>query len=72
MRAANTIKTASQTAFISSADADVTPPHVVRRTPAPGATGLSVGTIVVMQFSEPVIYSNVEESTVWTKRVGAG
>ena len=66
----NTIKTASQTAFISSADADVTPPHVVRRTPAPGATGLSVGTIVVMQFSEPVIYSNVEESTVWTNASG--
>ncbi len=50
----NEINEAVEKSFRASDDADATAPEIVRRFPAPGATGVAVGFPVRIQFSEPL------------------
>jgi methionine-rich copper-binding protein CopC len=61
----NAITSTAATAFTGSIDPDVTAPEIVYRSPAPNATGTSVGQPVVVQFSEPVNYSSFVNSLAW-------
>ncbi len=50
----NTIAAGGVQAFNGSDDPDETPPAIVYRSPAPGATGVQSSAILTMTFSEPV------------------
>ena len=50
---------------------DTTPPTIVSRTPAPGATGVPVGSPVTVQFSEVVNAATITPATFRLRAVGA-
>jgi hypothetical protein len=56
----------AQKTFMGSTFGDVNAPVVVRVSPAAGATGASIGTPVVVQFSEPLDYASVYNGVTWT------
>src|SRR5712672_1406477 len=52
-------------AFTGSTLGDQNAPVVVRVSPAPGAMDVSIGTPVVVQFSEPLDYASVFDGVTW-------
>jgi Bacterial Ig-like domain len=52
----NTIVTPVVSSFTGSTDPDLTAPELVYRSPGPNATGVPVGTQILLTFSEPVTY----------------
>ena len=54
----NAINTPVVEPFTGSIAPDITPPEVVYRSPGPGATGVSVGTSILITFTEPISYSS--------------
>ena len=55
-----------QEAFTGSTLGDQTAPSVIRISPASGATGVSIGTPVVIQFSEALDYLSIFNGITWT------
>jgi len=68
----NAITSTAATSFTGTTDPDVTAPEIVYRSPAPNATGAGVGQPLVVQFSEPVVYSTVDGSLAWISDGGQG
>jgi len=66
----NLIAEGAMSSFTGSTAQDVTPPTVVDRDPAPGATGVGVGQAVMVQFSEGMDYSSVLSAFSWTRAGG--
>ncbi len=62
----NKISTPVTASFSGSNAADTTPPHIVLRTPAPGATNVGIGESVVVQFNELMDRSSVEGAFSWS------
>ncbi|MDH3215511.1 MAG: Ig-like domain-containing protein [Candidatus Krumholzibacteria bacterium] len=52
--------------FTGSNAGDTTPPEIVFRSPAPGATGVGIGESVIVQFSEPMDNNSVRQAFQWT------
>ena len=55
-----------------TAGVDTTPPTIVQRSPAPGATGVARGADVHVEFSEPMSPATIDETSVRLRRQGAG
>ena len=55
-----------------TAGVDTTPPTIVQRSPAPGATGVARGADVQVEFSEPMSPATIDETGVRLRRQGAG
>ena len=51
---------------------DVTDPTITARTPAPGATGVAIGTNVTVTFDEPVVPPTDWASAVTLRAEGSG
>jgi hypothetical protein len=66
----NEIDTPVVTSFTGTTASDVTPPEIVYRSPAPNATGVGVGSPVVIQLSESVDYGNFVSAASWTSLGG--
>ena len=66
----NTITTPVTRSFTGSTSPDVSPPQLFRRTPAPHAENLLIGTVVTFQFSEPVDLPSVYSGLTWTSSRG--
>ena len=62
----NQIITAAKKLFIASNQPDTTPPYIVSQSPAPGATGIPIGTQIEIQFSEAILGGNA----AWTSPSG--
>jgi hypothetical protein len=50
---------------------DTTPPTIVSRSPAPGATGVALNTTISVGFSEPMLASSISASTLRLRASGA-
>jgi glucose/arabinose dehydrogenase len=58
--------------FTTAAAADTTPPTIVDRTPAPGATGVAIGVSPTATFSEAMNPATLTSSTFTLTKQGAG
>ena len=59
--------TAPSTSIFTGTDAiDATPPTIIQRQPAPGATGFGVAQSVMVTFSEPMNWSSVRDAFSWS------
>lgn len=63
--AGNEITSPIATSFTGTDAPDTTPPQIVSRAPAPGATGVGLSQGVTFDFSEPVVFSTVESGATW-------
>jgi len=66
----NQITTKATQGFTGTNASDTTPPTIVARTPAPGATGVGIGETVAVQFSEPMNPGTVFAAFSWTFATG--
>jgi hypothetical protein len=57
--------------FTTTGPSDVTPPTIVSRTPAPGATGVSINVVVQVGLSEAMSVSTMNNSTFSVSANGA-
>lgn len=62
----NRIDTPASTSFTGSANADITPPEIVFKSPAAGATDVGIGEPVEVRFSEGMNPSSVVDAFSWT------
>jgi uncharacterized protein (DUF2141 family) len=61
----NTMSSTATGTFQGTNAGDQTAPQMIFRSPAPGATGVGRGEPVVVQFDEPVFFSDLVTSTTW-------
>jgi hypothetical protein len=66
----NAITTPANFTFTGNPGIDTTPPELVYRFPGPGATGVSVGTSILLTFSEGVSRSSFTAGFEWTSGLG--
>ncbi len=66
----NAIGAAAVTSFTGTADADVTPPEIAYRSPAPNASGVSTNAPIVIVFSEFVSFASVVPGFSLTSSAG--
>ncbi|MGD8415198.1 MAG: Ig-like domain-containing protein [Candidatus Latescibacterota bacterium] len=66
----NAIKSVIGGTFQGTDAGDNTGPQIVYVSPSPGATGVGLGEPVVIQFDEPLYFSDLVEATSWTYNGG--
>jgi hypothetical protein len=68
-KSGNTIATPVVSEYVGTTDADVTPPAIAYRSPAPNATGVLTDAALTVTFTEPVTQASLLE-TSWSSTSG--